>query len=218
MFLCAAPSLDLSNQTDPCNLPNQDDAISCEEPSTSDALLVTNADYGFTTPEKNSVTVERSVGMPSTSFTLPEDIRPFPKAGPRLENKRNIRKRKSTIYTDTPEKENLMQLKAKQQSSKTLTKKTKKPKITGRKSTGTRKGVKNEGRKTLRESNKKKSDDDESDEDETFCLECTESYSSSILGEEWVQCTACKLWAHTKCVNGNILFYECKNCTSDLED
>lgn len=68
--------------------------------------------------------------------------------------------------------------------------------------------------------NKERSDDSESeDEDETFCLECTEPYSSSILGEEWVQCTGCKLWAHTKCVNSrNILFFECKNCTSDLED
>lgn len=226
----AAPSHDLSNQTDLCNLPNQDDAISfetvtpstssafCEMPSTSDADLLTNADYGFKTPEKSPVTHERNVNMPSTSFTLPEDIRPFPKAGPRLENKRNIRKRKSTIYTDTPEKENLIQLKTKQQSSKTPTKKTKKPKITGEKSTGARKDRKGKGKKALREANKEESDDYESDEDETFCLECTESYSSSILGEEWVQCTGCKLWAHTKCVNRNILFYECKNCTSDLED
>ncbi|KAK0087551.1 hypothetical protein PV326_005154 [Microctonus aethiopoides] len=92
--------------------------------------------------------------MASTSFILPENMRPFPKAGPRLEKKRNTRKRRKS----------------------------------------------------------------ESEEDETFGLECTESYSSSVSEEEWVQCITCKLWAHTKCANGNILFCECKNCTSDLED
>ncbi|CAK1543242.1 unnamed protein product [Leptosia nina] len=39
----------------------------------------------------------------------------------------------------------------------------------------------------LHDANKEKNDDYESDEAETFCLECTESYSLSILGEEWVQ-------------------------------
>ena len=90
-----APSHDLSNQRDSCNSPKQDDVVSlgtlipstsnvlCEVPSTSDALLVTNADYGFKTPEKNPVTDE-SMCMPRTSFTLPEDIRPFPKAGLRI--------------------------------------------------------------------------------------------------------------------------------------
>lgn len=43
------------------------------------------------------------------SFLLPEEIRPFPKAAPRLGSRRNIRKRKCTIYTDTPEKENLLE-------------------------------------------------------------------------------------------------------------
>lgn len=46
--------------------------------------------------------------------------------------------------------------------------------------------------------------------DETFCIHCTESYSSSIPKEEWVECNACMLWAHTKYVNGNIIFDEMK--------
>ena len=111
-----------------------------------------------------------------------------------------------------------MPLKAKQRPGQTLTKKTKKPKTTGEMSIGTQKDGKNNRKITLREANKKKSSDDGSDEDEAFCLKCTESYSSSNGGEEWIQCTACKLWAHTTFVNKNILFYECKNCTSDLED
>ncbi|XP_063391330.1 uncharacterized protein LOC134676874 [Cydia fagiglandana] len=43
---------------------------------------------------------------PSTNTFLPESVRPFPKAPPRITT-RNIMKRKSTVYTDTPEKENI---------------------------------------------------------------------------------------------------------------
>lgn len=44
--------------------------------------------------------------QPSTSKFLPECIRPFPKAPPR-QTTRNATKRKSAVYTDTPEKENI---------------------------------------------------------------------------------------------------------------
>lgn len=47
-----------------------------------------------------------------------------------LWNKINSRKRKSIIYTDTPEKENVMQHKTKYHSTKMVIKKTKKLKIT----------------------------------------------------------------------------------------
>ena len=56
------------------------------------------------------------------------------------------------------------------------------------------------------------------DADDTMCIECTEFDSKSIPGEEWVQCVSCKMWVHSGCVKGNVLFYECKNCTSDCED
>lgn len=161
-------------------------------PSILDALSGTNADQGFKTPEKNPVTQARSMNMPSTSFTLPEEIRPFPKAGPRLENKKNIRKRKSSIYTDTPEKENLKELKIKRQSRKTLKKI---PKITQGKFKGTSKDKgKGKGKKLFMRQIRgiPNDEEDESDEDETFCLECTESYSLSVPGEEWIQCTTCK--------------------------
>lgn len=166
----ARPSHDQCNEIDPCNSTLQDDALvslitdesvrpistshaSCELPSILDALSGTNADQGFKTPEKNPVTQARSMNMPSTSFTLPEEIRPFPKAGPRLENKKNIRKRKSSIYTDTPEKENLKELKIKRQSRKTLKKI---PKITQGKFKGTSKDKgKGKGKKTLHETNKR---------------------------------------------------------------
>ncbi|KAL3288254.1 hypothetical protein HHI36_002703 [Cryptolaemus montrouzieri] len=61
-------------------------------------------------------------------------------------------------------------------------------------------------------------DSDCIDDDDTIRLECTESYADSIPGEQWVQCITCKLWAHSKCKSGNLMFFECKHCTSDIED
>lgn len=40
----------------------------------------------------------------SSRYFLWINIRPFPKAGPHLENKGNIQKRKSIIYTDIQKK------------------------------------------------------------------------------------------------------------------
>ncbi|GBP43058.1 hypothetical protein EVAR_96320_1 [Eumeta japonica] len=59
-----------------------------------------------------------NVNLPSTSLITPEEIRPFPKAAPFLANRRNIRKCKSTIYTDTPEKQNLVDMKTKRETFK----------------------------------------------------------------------------------------------------
>ena len=38
----------------------------------------------------------------------------------------------------------------------------------------------------------------ESEEDETCCLFCCEAYSVSA-NEGWIQCTACRRWAHDDC-------------------
>ncbi|CAH1956602.1 unnamed protein product [Acanthoscelides obtectus] len=55
----------------------------------------------------------------------------------------------------------------------------------------------------------------DSDDESAICLECTESYVVSVPGE---QCITCKLWAHSKCVRGDLMFFECKHCASDIED
>ncbi|CAH2105161.1 unnamed protein product [Euphydryas editha] len=65
---------------------------------------------------------------------------------------------------------------------------------------------------------KRKSQRDSTNDESTICLECTEFYVNSVPGEQWVQCITCKLWAHSKCVRGNLMFFECKHCTSDIED
>ena len=60
------------------------------------------------------------------------------------------------------------------------------------------------------------SDDDSS---ETYCLVCVAAYSDSRPNEKWIQCTACKEWAHEKCINnlhsGSFIF---RNCDSDDSD
>ncbi|KAL3281016.1 hypothetical protein HHI36_004240 [Cryptolaemus montrouzieri] len=164
--------------------------------------------------------------MSSTSIATPEEIRPFPKAAPHFENRRSVRKRKSTIYTDTPEKENLMEIKQKQERKETF-KKTKSQSRTVQK---TKKQLKNIGKDIGKEKGKGKgkekdvtgersaddaTDSDCSDDDDTICLECTESYADSIPGEQWAQCITCKLWSHSKCKSGNLMFFECKHCTSE---
>ncbi|KAL3277149.1 hypothetical protein HHI36_012502, partial [Cryptolaemus montrouzieri] len=78
-----------------------------------------------------NLTPSSNLNMSSSSFATPEEMRPFPKAAPRLENTRSVRERKSTVYTDTPEKQNLMEMKQKQKREETF-KKTKSQSRTGR--------------------------------------------------------------------------------------
>ncbi|KAL3288009.1 hypothetical protein HHI36_002461, partial [Cryptolaemus montrouzieri] len=138
-----------------------------------------------------------NLNMSSTSFATSEEIRPFPKAAPRLENRRSIRKRKSTIYTVTPEKENLMEMKQKQ-------KREYKGKEKG-KGKGQAKGKGKGKGKEKYDTGERNADDaidsDCRDDDDTIRLDCTESYADSIPGEQWVQCIICKLWAHSKCIS-----------------
>lgn len=62
--------------------------------------------------------------------------------------------------------------------------------------------------------------DSEVEEDyDYFCIICLGAYSKSLKGEDWVQCCSCKKWAHDKCAGaGGLLFYNCKNCSSDLDE
>lgn len=127
----------------------------------------------------------------------PEIVRSYPKAGPRKAAKTNKRKRKVAILTDTPEKNAL-----EEQQNKT-TKKVKKPK-------------KNMGKKRKKGVCKKiLQSSEESDDDDYSCLICCEGYAESLPGENWIQCQACREWAHTKCVPGAGLTFVCVNCNND---
>ncbi|KAI8440679.1 hypothetical protein MSG28_009033 [Choristoneura fumiferana] len=146
--------------------------------------------------------------QPSTSRSnifSPESTRPFPIAPPRVMPARGRKKRKSTIYTDTPEKEEIRK-ESEEKNRKRQAKKVKKN------ITKTNKG-KGKGKKTKQQAPKMTTSSEDETED-CFCLVCMESYISSRPGEDWLQCSGCKLWAHEACTTGD-LQYLCHNCESD---
>lgn len=142
--------------------------------------------------------------QPSTSQSTvfsPESTRPFPIAPPRKLPAGGRRKRKSTIYTDTPEKEEIR----KESENKNQKKQAKNVKKNlSKKNKG--KGKKSKQTKELTSS--------EDESDNCICLVCTESFEKSRPGENWVQCSGCKMWAHEACTPGD-LNYLCHNCDSD---
>lgn len=167
----------------------------------------------FNTPPKRhvNVSIQQTSPKPSTSaqpipsgapsvFT-PEAIRPLPKAPPRKAN-RGRKTRKSTIYTDTPEKEEIR--KEHENRLKRNQAKQVKKRLDGGKSK--RNTAKRRKTNTQQESS--------SEEEEWYCLLCMSSFSKSRPGEKWIQCTNCKLWAHEECTEGG-LSYVCHNCDSD---
>ncbi|XP_047992573.1 PHD finger protein ALFIN-LIKE 3-like [Leguminivora glycinivorella] len=152
--------------------------------------------------------------QPGTSkdppFT-PEIIRPLPKAPPRTMARNKRRVRKSAILTDTPEKNAIAEEQAnkKQRIEKVTTSKKGKGKQTKAK---TKAGKNTAKRRVLQEEN-------EEDDDECYCLICCDSYSNSQPGEQWIQCSICKKWSHSKCVHDeNCVTYTCPNCFSDYSD
>jgi len=156
--------------------------------------------------------------QPSTSghtIVTPEDIRPLPKAGERRNN-RTRKKMKSTILTDTPEKEKL------RLEQEARDEKNKKKDLRSKRKLDFNKTKTNEKSSQKPKTKKHKSntvDSEEEEDDDYFCIICLGAYSKSRKGEDWVECCSCKKWAHDKCAGaGGLLFYNCKNCSSDLDE
>lgn len=149
-------------------------------------------------------------------FPSPDDVRPLLKAEPRKKLQRK-RKRNSAILTDTPVKQALQeeQMKAKQKKENLLQKKKEifKKRLFSEKPKSVRKA------KRQRKSKKHVVSEDEEEWD-NLCLCCLKSFESSKPGEQWVQCTMCKLWAHESCVTGETMFYVCLHCNdeNDIEE
>jgi len=159
------------------------------------------------TDEVSTIGNGPTVQSPSTSklddtsqtcnnFISPDQIRPFPKAGARQTKYGNgQKKRKSTILTDTPEKDKI--------EDEHNAREDKKNKV-----------------KPIKVCKKLKFDKqvfrDDSD-DETFCLMCNGPYSQSRASEkDWIQCLECKLWAHVKCTTKkNLINFTCAMCLTD---
>ncbi|CAH1995144.1 unnamed protein product [Acanthoscelides obtectus] len=155
----------------------------------------------------------------------PELVRPLPKAGPRKQQTRR-KKRSCAILTDTPEKDALasQQRKRKSKTSMKIEKSKKRAVkkailISSSESDGEshsdKKIHRKLGRKNKKTNIKKRQLPSDTEEDDCFCLVCTESYSDSLPGEEWIQCSSCRAWAHINCTSGVNTVYICMNCDSD---
>jgi len=120
-----------------------------------------------------------------------------------MDGKRQVRKRKSTILTDTPEKEKI------QNEHNIRQEKKKKMAIKYPKKVKACKKLK------LAKSHTTVGAEDE--EMETFCLMCSGPYSQSRKSEkDWVQCLQCKLWAHVTCTTKkNLDTFTCAMCSMD---
>lgn len=163
--------------------------------------------------------------IPSTSSASIQDVttisfspyvvKPLPKAGPRKNNGKGRKGRKTAILTDTPNKLEIQE----QEERKIKSKVVKKPifqigKETRKgKPSSVKKAIKKKAQKTKNRATIATNSDDSDDED-CFCLVCVESFSNSRPNEKWVQCLECKRWAHVDCTK-NELSYVCHNCLSD---
>lgn len=133
---------------------------------------------------------------PSGLQKSPFAVRPLPKAGARKSlKKKNVRKGRSMVLTDTPEKMEIEERKRAQELKKA------KKSVLG-------------ARKKNKKPTNNQDDDDDSEEEESFCLVCLNAFSKSKSREVWVQCYECKLWSHEACTPG-FPTYLCHNCDSD---
>ena len=150
---------------------------------------------------------EQETTEPGCSLSVtPEQIRPFRKAGNRkgVGNTR-VRKRKSAILTDTPERNLIQQEEALRDE---------------RKGKAAKRKLLQTNTKRSKPKRKKKCKDtaETDDEQEWFCLVCVEPYSNSRPKERWIQCITCNGWSHAECTkNEGSPLYVCDNCESDVE-
>lgn len=153
---------------------------------------------------RDAVSRQQPEPLPSTSnqsVFLPEALRPYPRAPPRKLGNRGRKIKKSTIYTDTPEKETVR--KEYKERQKRLKNTQSKKKIL---QTSTEKTNKGKGKA------KKKRTNTPPEEEEYYCLFCQEMYSASRSGESWIQCQGgCKQWSHLDCTDGTN-YYICHYC------
>lgn len=166
------------------------------------------------TSRSSSQSPSEIVPTPSTSEETrvaqvkisPEDIRPVPKASARKSQGKGRKRRKPTILTDTPNRNELNREQEETAKKKKLPLKTQ--------ATAKRKLFPKKGPCSRKNTTKEESSS--SDEDETFCLMCCDTWTNSLPKEKWIQCIQCTKWAHEKCVDPRPLWV-CINCDSGEE-
>ena len=165
-----------------------------QPPEASIAVTVTQA-VDATVDVLNSLPSTSRAGgsVSSTSIAIsPEHVRPFPKACPRKGFRRGRKPGRTRVLTDTPENNAIIQ----EQQQKSCKRKG---------------GAKTSSVARALVVSKKAKPAPVNDDDSCPCLLCGEPFSNSLPGEKWVQCTACKMWAHENCTSGDKCFV-CDHC------
>ena len=165
-----------------------------QPPEASIAVTVTQAVDATVDVLNSLLSTSRAGGsVSSTSIAIsPEHVRPFPKACPRKGIRRGRKPGRSGVLTDTPEKNAIIQ----EQQQKSCKRKG---------------GAKTSSVARALVVSKKAKPAPVKDDDACPCLLCGEPFSNSLPGEKWVQCTACKMWAHENCTSGDKCFV-CDHC------
>lgn len=169
---------------------------------------------GFQNTEKPTPSTSKDVSV-CLPMLSPQDIRPYPKAGERKNNKKGRKPLKSAILTSTPVKERLEKEAADKQSKNNSKPKTVKKKLfsTTRTNNSMLKNMRN--KKKLIPKKKMKMEYESDEDDDALCIICLEPYSASKPGQDWIQCISCRKWAHIECGKDSKL-YTCIHCTSDF--
>jgi DDE superfamily endonuclease/helix-turn-helix, Psq domain len=169
-------------------------------PNTSNQSAESGGDNSFILPGSPPRT-----NMETNMEFSPGIVRPMPKAGPRKDGNRGGRRRmKTTILTNTPQRDIIAA-----EESKTSAKHKSKPKAKRSLSLG---GETSDVQPKKRGRPKKPRVQSGGHGTEWFCLVCNEPYSASAPGEDWIQCCSCHFWSHEKCIEGEVETYICVTC------
>ena len=112
----------------------------------------------------------------------PELVKRHPKAAPRNQRKKQTRRRKTTILTDTPEKQV-----AEKESQVRELKKRKKTHLVAERKLQPEKVTKPKRHIEM---------EFEPDNTDVLFLVCMEAYSNIKPGEQWIKCMDCRNWSH----------------------
>lgn len=210
------------------NIFTDDDFLSSYVSDRPDPTLVQSAINPPLPPALPSTSTDT---MPSTShiseIVSPEQIRPYPKAGPKNIVRRGPRKCKTTIITDTPEKDRLLRestsIKRKQRAIPTATKKRIAPlqmsssdEISDNMSLHDSSDddlppnyyfpMKTNTKVSLGQTNEETDNTEQSE-----CVVCKGKYDCS--NTDWIQCYICKKWAHETCGILGLRYFFCNSCS-----
>lgn len=214
------------------------DVTTASNPTGSHPLTPSARDYAEAGPSRLCVSSHFNPLVNKTpSSVSPKDIWPIPKPKKRMSNK-GPKPMKSALITSSPfknalkESEKKIALRAKEKiKDKNINKK--KQKIDYGKQgkdlkENTKKKPKLSCRKVLVFSGKKSNDDPEfdsgesvletsfgvekPDEDDAVCLFCEGLFSEDTMGELWVKCLMCGMWAHNDCAGSEKDIYICDFC------